>query len=194
MIKWKAIDRYNLSVPPYRRILNIALTNRELHGPGWQAASSSFKGLFFIRSLKIAISEPEFEEYRLLKNFLGRLTGLAVHPDDHFEMDLGMDSLNKIELMAYCETIFGLILSEMDLASNANPKKLAEIIRLRKTRMASGELVNWELILAEGEEVGLPAPRLLVPAVLRGLLLPVVRILFASSTTGLKRSRIFLLS
>ncbi|MGV7928552.1 MAG: AMP-binding protein [Spirochaetota bacterium] len=188
MIKWKAIDRYNLSVPPYRRILNIALTNRELPRTRLgKLRRHLLKDYFSSGSIKrSAISEPEFEEYRLLKNFLGRLTGLAVHPDDHFEMDLGMDSLNKIELMTYCETIFGLKLSEMDLASNANPKKLAEIIRLRKTRMASGELVNWELILAEGEEVGLPAPRLLVPAVLRGLLLPVVRILFRLKHNGIE--------
>ncbi len=188
MIKWKAVDRYNLSVPSYRRILNIALTNRELPRTRLGKLRRHLLNDYFSSDPKkrTPVAEPEFEEYRLLKAFLGRMTGLVVHPDDHLEMDLGMDSLNKVELLAYCETVFGLKLSDVDLTANSNPKKLSEIIRLRKTKMAVEKLINWEIILSEGEQIRLPEPQLLVPSLLRGLLLPVVRILFRLKHQGLE--------
>jgi len=188
MIKWKAIDVYNASVQPYRRILNIALTNRDLPRTRLGKLRRHLLEDYFTTDPRSSnsVPEPEFEEYRLLKRFLRDITGSAVHPEDHFEMDLGLDSLNRVELIAYCETVFGLKLSEMDLAANHNPRKLAEILRLRKTKLSSEELVNWEVILAEGEQVRLPEPKMLAPTIIRGLLRPVARLMFRLKHQGME--------
>ncbi len=63
-----------------------------------------------------SITEPEFQEYALIKDFLQQQKDITVHPSDHLEIDLGLDSLDKVNLGVYLESNFGVKLSEAELS------------------------------------------------------------------------------
>ncbi len=54
----------------------------------------------------IHIEEPNTEEYTLLKDYLVKTKNRPVSPSAHIELDLGMDSLDMVELLTYLESNF----------------------------------------------------------------------------------------
>jgi len=60
--------------------------------------------------------EPDFEEYRIIKEYLKRIVNRDVLPSEHIEIDLGLDSLEKVELQAFLEKTFGIHITD-DLQS-----------------------------------------------------------------------------
>lgn len=152
-IRWKVIDRYNAQVPPYRRVLELVISGEELprtrlgklrryllHEYGSGERSDSERK-----------SEPEAPEYAIIRKFLVSMTSIKVRPEHHLELDLGLDSLNRVELLVFIESAFGLAMDEHDLAHCPTVERLAEYVAGHRTRM--NELtVGWREIL------GSPAP------------------------------------
>ncbi|HRQ55719.1 MAG TPA: 1-acyl-sn-glycerol-3-phosphate acyltransferase, partial [Ignavibacteriaceae bacterium] len=91
----------------------------------------------------------------LLKDFLQQQKDITVHPSDHLEIDLGLDSLDKVNLGVYLESNFGIKLSEAELVAFPNIIKLAENIRDKKTKL-SVEAIDWGQILKEQLKLDLP--------------------------------------
>ena len=57
------------------------------------------------------------EEFIILKSYLQKVHPEAeIFADSHLEIDIGMDSLDNVELIAYLEANYGIEFSEEDLA------------------------------------------------------------------------------
>ncbi|MDQ7055822.1 MAG: AMP-binding protein [Persephonella sp.] len=104
-LKWEVIDRVNQTLPDYKRISNFITVKEEL--PKTRLGKiRRFMLDRFINQIpeEREIKEPENEEYRILKEYLHTVSKRKIYPDSHIEIDLGLDSLDKVELLAFIET------------------------------------------------------------------------------------------
>lgn len=156
-IKWQIIDKYNQAVSQYKKIMKVSLTNEPL--PRTRLLKLKRFLLPKLETLSRykseSITEPDIQEYRLIKEFLQQQKDIPIHPSDHLEIDLGLDSLDKINLGVYLETNFGVKLTESELVSFPNVALLAESVRDRKTKL-SVEAIDWGKIFSEQLDLDLP--------------------------------------
>ncbi len=150
-IKWNVIDKFNQQVPPYKRISGVRIVNREL--PKTRLGKiRRFLLPKFLEEMKQKpaeeIKEPEFEEYKIIKGYLEKVTQKKVLPTDHLEIDLGLDSLEKVEFQVFVEKTFGLKISDEDLIKHPTVQEISEFIKERKTKIQIEE-VDWSKVLKE---------------------------------------------
>ena len=157
MLKWDVIDKYNQKVTPYKKVMKFSLIKEPL--PRTRLLKLKrflLPKLEMISKEKMeSITEPTFQEYALIKDFLQQQKDITVHPSDHLEIDLGLDSLDKVNLGVYLESNFGIKLSEAELVAFPNIIKLAENIRDKKTKL-SVEAIDWGKIFKEQLDLDLP--------------------------------------
>ena len=99
--------------------------------------------------------EPKTREYQAIKKFLEDETQQTVHPSDHIELDLALDSLGRVSLTAFIETAFGVEVPENSLADYQSIAKLAEHLHQKKTRL-NFDGISWSQILKEKVHLKLP--------------------------------------
>ena len=91
-IRWYAIELYNMEVSKEERI-------------------TSYK-IIYENTQEEKKSEPQDEIYRVLKTYLETLTQEEVLPSSHLELNLGLDSIEYVELFIFVENSFGVIIDE----------------------------------------------------------------------------------
>lgn len=156
-IKWSIIDAYNAHAPKYKKILSLKLVKEEL--PKTRLGKlRRFKLKDIVNESNIQrkdFTEPAFEEYRILKNYLQEAINKTVYPDNHIELDLGFDSLEMVELNAYINQNFGINVDEAIFSNNATVEKLALYLKENANKTAESH-INWKEVLAGDEEYRLP--------------------------------------
>lgn len=157
MIKWEIIDKYNQSVTPYKKVMKFSLIKEPL--PRTRLLKLKrflLPQLEQVSEEKIKnISDPAFQEYVLIKEFLQQQKEIKVNPSDHLEIDLGLDSLDKVNLGVYLESNFGIKYTESELVGFSNVVKLAENVKDKKTKL-SIEAIDWGKIFKEHFNLDLP--------------------------------------
>jgi long-chain acyl-CoA synthetase len=153
--RWSIIDPFNKSLSPYKKILRFHITSSELPKTRLGKIKRYQLPELITTREKTAGIEPQIREYLAIKEFLEGETSQIVHPDDHIELDLALDSLGKVSLSAFIETAFGIEIAESNLSDFQSVSKLAEYIHLKKTRI-SFEGISWSHILSEKIHVSLP--------------------------------------
>lgn len=156
-LKWNVIDKYNQTVTPYKKVMKFSLVKESLP----RTRLSKLKR-YLLPQLELKdqtkddkVPEPIFQEYILVKEFIEQQKGIRVHPQDHLEIDLGLDSLDKVNLVVFLEQTFGLKMSEKEILTYPNILKLAEAIQEKKTKL-SVEAIDWGKILNEELDLKLP--------------------------------------
>lgn len=151
-IKWNVVDKYNLSVPAYKRIGGFVIVNTEL--PKTRLGKiKRFMLEDFIKKQQERrdLVEPQDSIYYTIKEYLKNYTKITPYPDSHIEIDLGLDSLGKIEFITFLETNFGLTISEEFLAENQTLEKIYSSIKDRILKFENVS-VDWSDILKEEVE------------------------------------------
>jgi len=144
------IAKYNKEVSPYKRIKQFHITSREI--PRTRLGKiQRFKLASFASQTKEKRNEEQPENqskvYQLLKAFVDSETGYNAAADDHFEIDLSMDSLSRVALLSYIETTFGLVLNEEELESLENLTVLTDYVESHSHEINNKE-VSWKEILS----------------------------------------------
>ena len=101
--------------------------------------------------------EGKSEIYKLLKTFIESETKCKANENDHFEIDLSMDSLSKVSLLAFIENSFNISMSEEELENLNTLAKLSQHIEQSEHSVNSNTL-TWKEILASKTEISLPKP------------------------------------
>ncbi len=144
------IIAYNKEATTYKRIKQFHVTSKEL--PKTRLGKTQrFKLEDYITNKN---EEQDVEEnldgrslvYLSLKEFLDNESGMNVKADDHFEMDLNIDSLGRVALIAYIETAFDISLPESVLDEFSTLEKLAAHVEKNAKTHGSGA-VSWSEIL-----------------------------------------------
>ena len=156
-LKADVIDKYNGSAPNYKKILDIKLMQEEL--PKTKIGKirrfmvpDMLAGKLTVEKEKDA---PTFEEYVIIADYLKELKGRNIVSTDHLELDLGLDSLDLVEFIAFVENSFGVTLTEEILTSNPSVIKLAEYLKEHSTDIEVKN-VDWKHILDKNIYEGLP--------------------------------------
>ncbi len=184
---WQVIDRYNKLVSPYKRILKFTLTNTPLPRTRLQKLQRFKLEEFVADSVheKSHQPEPELESYRLLKRFVQEHTKNEIYPDDHLEIDLGLDSLAQVMLQGFLADTFGVKITDTELLEYPTLAKLAGFIEQKKTKIAEQQS-NWSEILEKGADLTLPADSFSLP-LLKNIGSSICRGYFNISSTGVEQ-------
>jgi len=150
-IKWNVIDKYNQTAVSYKKIGGFKIVNTELPKTRLGKIRRFMLSQFLEKQEKPAVKEePKTQTYSILKEYLEKYTNLSVYPDSHIDIDLGLDSLGKIEFLTFIESTFGIKLDEKDLIENPTVEKLSHFIDEKKQKIEISE-IDWKKILSQPE-------------------------------------------
>ncbi|MCO5265458.1 MAG: AMP-binding protein [Lentimicrobium sp.] len=157
-IRKEVIEPFNNSVSAYKKLMRIYLTSEDL--PRTRLGKlQRFKLSDLAKEgnkESVQPDEPDSEEYKLIKAYLEAEKECKVKSFHHLELDLGMDSLDKVGFQAWVHQTFGVELLPVKMAEFANVALLAEWIESHKTRMEEGN-VDWSDIMQEKLNLQLPS-------------------------------------
>ena len=156
--RWEVIDGYNQKSASYKKIHKFLLLKEEL--PKTRLGKIQRFRLTDLTDERTDYSktgqpEPEYEEYQVIRNFLEEQGKNDIAPDDHFEIDLGLDSLDKVSLITFLQSTFGIELSEDVLLHHPTIEKLSLFMKEKKNKF-SVEAVKWGEIFKEKVELHIP--------------------------------------
>ncbi|MDP4173255.1 MAG: AMP-binding protein [Bacteroidota bacterium] len=156
-IKWTVIDKYNLSAAPYKKIFNFTIVHSDLPKTRLGKLKRYTLSQLIQKQVKekISVDIPEDQEYKFLEEYLQTIVKKDILPDEHVELDLGLDSLDKVELQVQIEKTFGISMSNEDLSSHSTVRKLAAYIKEKKTKIETG-VMHWGKVLKEEIDFQIP--------------------------------------
>jgi len=156
-IKWNVIDPYNIEAPNYRKILDIKIVQEEL--PKTRLGKlRRFKLKDLLEEKKRVVEkveEPTTKEYLVLKKFIENLKDVSSTPKDHFELDLGMDSLDFVELFSFIGNTFNVTIMEDELSQYPTLYDLSEFLHNKGVKITEKEN-DWSKILNKDIDVFIP--------------------------------------
>jgi len=171
-LKWQIIDQYNVTAPKYRKILEIKLVKDELpktrlgkikrfmlkdfiasHSLGNDSTEDSLVKEK-IKKVEIIPDEVAYE-YNILKNNIESNYKVEVFPDSHIELDLGLDSLDMMEILTFVDSNFGVKVNEEEFVNIKNILDLATFINKNGGKFSEKD-VDLNAIL--NEEIDRPLP------------------------------------
>lgn len=138
------IEDYNLDTSSYKKVLHFKLVEDELP----KTRIGKLKRFMLPNILddnvikKEKVPEPDINEYKVLKDYIKKIKGFEPGPDDNLELEVGLDSLDKVELLAYIENSFGLKLDEGKFSDMSTLRKLSEFLKKEAKEFYEKE-VNW---------------------------------------------------
>ena len=127
-IKWYCVELYNMEVDESFKIRGYKISNNN-----------------DINKTEI---EPSDKLYEVLKDYLSSLSDIVVLPSSHIELDLGLDSLNYVELFVFIEQSFGIYIDEIIFSKIMKVQKLYEYIKQHQTTFTPTN-INWKKVLDE---------------------------------------------
>ena len=154
-LAYDIVSKYNRSVSPYKKLMKYNIIHEEL--PKTRLGKIKRHELSAIEAdtNRKTAKAPKYTEYALIRDYLENETGNSIMPDDHFEFDLGLDSLSKVGLLVFLEKTFGVKLKDDHLNNYPTLIKLSEYIKEKKVRLQES-IFNWADILKDKAHVKLP--------------------------------------
>ncbi|MBN2366469.1 MAG: long-chain fatty acid--CoA ligase [Calditrichaeota bacterium] len=156
--RWEVVEQYNHNTAPYKKIQKFILLKQEL--PKTRLGKiQRFKLSELVEDRKTGPLkeryEPQFEEYFVIRDFLKEHINTDIAPDDHIEIDLGLDSLDKVSLLTFLQSTFGIEMKEDILLNHPTIEKLSLYMKEKKNRLTV-EAVRWSEIFKEKVDFYLP--------------------------------------
>ena len=150
-IRWEIIDKYNSTASHHKKILDFVLVNQPLPRTRLDKIQRyKLEDFLTKKDEKRAASDvPKTKEYEKIAGYIKRTSEKNVFPDDHIEIDLGLDSLDKIELASFINSEFGIKISETDIQNLATVRKIADFTAERSNKKAENTKQDWKTVLKE---------------------------------------------
>ncbi len=157
IIRKEVIEPYNRSCASYKKIMDITVVSEEL--PKTRLGK--------IRRFKLAqlekqepkkevvVKEVGLKEYHHIAKFLQAEKNQIVHPDSHLEMDLGLDSLDKVSLQVFLSSSFGVEIDPSEMVNFKSVLSLSQFVHENRKKIEF-EKVDWTKILKEKVSLSLP--------------------------------------
>lgn len=156
------VAEFNQTLPSYKHIKRIHIVSSEL--PKTRLGKvQRFKLADLINGTTQKEAEDDSQRsktYLILKQYVESETGMTAHADDHFEIDLAMDSLSRIALMAFVQSVFGVEIAEEQFDSVNTLNLLSHYVEeQQQSRDHQRKEVSWkQLLLDKLPDIKLPKP------------------------------------
>ena len=125
-IRWYGVELYNMEVDDAHKVHGYEIFSDE----------------------PVALDEPNDEIYRILKSYISTLTKEEIFPSSHVELQLGLDSLDYVELFIFVEKSFGVLINEAIFSKIMTMQALYEYIKKHQIHIDEAT-VEWEEVLRE---------------------------------------------
>ncbi len=159
VIRWEVIEPLNKNISAYKKIMGVHLTEFELPrtrlGKLQRFKLPSMAVLASVGNEHVS-DEPKGVEYEIIAEYLAKEKMRLVRPNHHIEMDLGMDSLDKVSFQAWLMQAFGVNMEPLQMTAFNTISELSEYVAEHKTRVEEGKL-DWTDIIREKVNLKLPA-------------------------------------
>lgn len=157
ILRKELVEPFNAGVSSYKRIMQVYVTDQELPrtrlGKLQRFKLEAFAPKAADAEVNSAVNDdPTFS---LIAGFIAEEKKRIVLPHHHLEMDLGLDSLDKVSMQTYLQQTFGVHIDPSEFAGFANVGELSAFVSSSKTKMENTH-VNWTEILAERVRLKLP--------------------------------------
>ncbi len=156
-LKLELLQPYNQEAPSYKRLMSLFVYHGELPRTRMDKLQR-FKLPALVTSgehtdahHKPRIVEPSFPEYKVIKQYIQQEKKVRVRPTDNLDLDLQLDSLDKVGLQGFLEQTFGMEITAEKIASFRNVLELAEHVADYKTRIEV-EDIDWHKILNDNTQ------------------------------------------
>ena len=126
IIRWYGVELYNMEVDDAGKVEGYEIVTNEV----------------------VLKDEPDDEVYRVLKLYIETLTKEEIFPSSHVELQLGLDSLDYVELFIFVEKSFGVVIDEAIFSKIMTMQTLYEYIKKYKNHV-DATAVKWEEVLKE---------------------------------------------
>lgn len=156
VLKREVLEPYNRSVPQYKKVMSLCIFRGELPRTKLEKLQRFKLKAILDGQLpagtpsEASSQEPDSEVYRIIKQYIEEEKKVSVHPTDHIETGLGLDSLDRIGLQVFIENSFGVQVEADSLSSFSNVAALAMHIEKNKTRMEVEE-IDWTRLLSQAD-------------------------------------------
>jgi len=155
--RWEVVGEYNQRVASTKKIMKFTLVKEEL--PKTRLGK--------IRRFQIPEliakphlqgcggTEPDSPVYLKIKSFLSEQGGKTVFAGAHLEIDMGMDSLDKVAFAAFLHSSFGVKIGDEEYLQHPTVGAIADYVERTKVKIEE-EGLEWKSILREDAETNLP--------------------------------------
>jgi len=151
------IEPYNEAATPYKKLMRLHVLGEEL--PKTRLGKLKRFMLHTLEEIqqykKHNTPTPDYEEYSAISGFLAQQVNKDVYASDHLELDLGLDSLDRVSFQTFLNATFGVKISEEILNQHPTVEKIAAYIKDKKQHIKVS-VVEWAEILKEQVDAKLP--------------------------------------
>lgn len=149
-LKRVVLEPYNKTVENYKKIMRLYVYRGDLPRTRLDKLKrfqlkDIISGTIKTKQ-KTSYSEPQYEEYQILKQYIASEKHLEAKPTDHIETDLAFDSLDCVELQGFIERTFGMTMNADTMASFSNITAMTEYIANQRTRI-DVEKTDWSVLI-----------------------------------------------
>ncbi len=184
-IRWYGVELYNMEVDDSHRVCGYIISTISLP----KMDSGEFNKLAIealITNHKLTKvsqeDEPSDDLYKEIKSYISTFTNTLILPSSHLELDLGLDSLNYVELFVFIENGFGVKIDEKIFSKLMIMQELYMYIKENKKSFHPSE-VKWAKILNEEIDEKLVYSPYIMYAY-KTLLLPIFKLFFRLEIKG----------
>lgn len=140
-IRWYGVELYNLDAKEEDKIKGFKILLLPI-------GSRSVDELLSDEGEHIKDDEIDDEIYKILREYIATITKNKIYPSSHLELDLGLDSLNYVELFVFIEQSFAVKIDESIFSNIMNMRALYAYIK-RNSLTKEASIPNWDEILKE---------------------------------------------
>ncbi|MBO7601568.1 MAG: AMP-binding protein [Bacteroidaceae bacterium] len=160
-LKREVLEPYNLTVTNYKKLMSLYVYRGDLPRTKLEKLKSyMLKDIIKAEApavkKEVAVEEPTFEEYQILKQYIEEEKKITLRPTDHIETDLAFDSLDMVSLEGFIQQTFGTHINTADMPSYKNIEAMAEYIANSKTRMEVKDEDWHQFLQTDSSKLELP--------------------------------------
>jgi len=155
-ITWEVIDKVNRELPPYKNITDFIIREEELPktrlGKIKRFLLKAQDERPFVKQEASRKTEEKIpigiltEQEGILLDYLRKYKA-DISPKDHLEIDLGLDSLDKVELLSFLDKTFGINLPEKELSKYLSVEELMSLVSNQEAKKIKE--IDWHEMLDE---------------------------------------------
>ncbi len=161
-IHWYGVELYNMEVADAHRIVGYEIIPDEVD---------------------IAQSDRVDDElYLSITTFIATLSSKKIYFDSHLELDIGLDSLDYVELFVFIEESFGVVITEVEFSKIMIMKEFYEYVKKYQIKF-NPVMVKWKDILEKEQSKKLIYSPFLM-SLYKMALLPFFKLYFSLEVKG----------
>ena len=160
-LKREVLEPYILTVTNYKKLMSLYVYRGDLPRTKLEKLKRyMLKDIIKAEApavkKEVAVEEPTFEEYQILKQYIEEEKKITLRPTDHIETDLAFDSLDMVSLEGFIQQTFGTHINTADMPSYKNIEAMAEYIANSKTRMEVKDEDWHQFLQTDSSKLELP--------------------------------------